>query len=298
MKGWGAVFSVLDIIGPDVPRIEILDIGAMPEGEYRYAPLLKLGVASITAFEPLPEERQKAMAAVEAMRCLPYALGDGTTADFHITSYRGCSSLLEPDPVIINQFGGMGTDPGTCNFGTVSTMKMKTHRLDDLDEVGAADYLKIDVQGAELLVLENGRRSLQSVHVAEIEVEFVPLYKNQPLFSEIELFMRGNGLIFHKFVDFAGRTIRPIELEQQEAVISQVLWADAIFVRNYTFIEQWTNNQLIKAAVILHEVYLSYDLVIKLLLELDRRNDTGWGEAYYGALCQNKMDRMVNTWKK
>jgi len=50
-----------------------------------------------------------------------------------------------------------------------------------------------------------------------------------------------------------------------------VLWADAIFVRDFSTMESLTNTRLLKTAVILHEPYLSYELVIFILLHLDRR---------------------------
>ena len=46
--------SFADFIGCPVPRIRIVDIGAMSEGADRYHPLVAAGLAEVTGFEPHP----------------------------------------------------------------------------------------------------------------------------------------------------------------------------------------------------------------------------------------------------
>ncbi|MEJ3816632.1 FkbM family methyltransferase, partial [Campylobacter jejuni] len=68
---------------------------------------------------------------------------------------------------------------------------------DDIGEIDAMDYLKIDVQGSELAVFQNGRRRLAEAVVIQTEVSFLPLYKKQPVFGEIDLELRSQGFIPH-----------------------------------------------------------------------------------------------------
>ena len=37
------------------------------------------------------------------------------------------------------------------------------------------------------------------------EVEFVEMYERQPLFAEVDQFLRGNGFVFHRFSSLHGR---------------------------------------------------------------------------------------------
>ena len=88
-------------------------------------------------------------------RVLPYALGDGNSATLHITLFRGCSSLFEPNEEVIDMFEAISATTEGGNFRVVSKKKISTRRLDEIEECPQADFIKLDVQGAELLVLEN-----------------------------------------------------------------------------------------------------------------------------------------------
>ncbi len=47
-----------EALGIDLPIIEVLDVGAMAEGQDRYAGLVAQGLARVTGFEPDPEQFQ------------------------------------------------------------------------------------------------------------------------------------------------------------------------------------------------------------------------------------------------
>jgi len=277
-------FRLPEIIPDPWPAVEILDIGAMPEGRPRFQGLIDLGLASVNGFEPQAGQRAKLSAAAGWKRVFPYVLGDGSPATFHVTRYPGCSSLLEPDPAVIDLFSYIGAGSPDGNFYVVRRETVETHRLDDIDGCPGADYVKIDVQGGELLVLSNGVEKLSEAVVIECEVEFVPLYKNQPLFSDIQAFLRQQGFWFHKFLDIAGRTYRPVTLPNMAETISQGLWADAIFIRDISCLGNISETQLLKMALILYEVYASFDLVLHLLIEYDRRSGEKRENIYAEAL--------------
>jgi hypothetical protein len=146
------------------------------------------------------------------------------------------------------------------------------------------DFIKLDIQGAELMVLQNGRMALSRALVVESEALFVPLYHDQPLFGELHAFMRGEGFLFHRFMNVAGRCYRPFATNDPAVPISQPLWADAVFVRNPLALEGWPTADLLVGAALLHEMYGSYDLVLRLLAEHDRRASTSFGSEYVAAL--------------
>ncbi len=72
------------------------------------------------------------------------------------------------------------------------------------------DYLKIDVQGSELAIFQNGRRRLADAVVIQTEVSFLPLYKKQPVFGQIDLELRGQGFIPHALTSIDRRMIWPM----------------------------------------------------------------------------------------
>ena len=186
--------------------------------------------------------------------------------------------MLEPDPAVIDLFETIGCDTGARNFHVVASERVQTTRLDDLLPDIHGDFVKIDVQGAELMILRNGRRVLAETLVIETEAEFIPIYRGQPLFGDLQCFLRDQGFMLHKFVDFGGRPFRPVRPKNPFAPISQAMWADAIFVRDFSQLDAYSDEDLIKAAAILHVVYRSYDLVGLFLREFDRRRSSAlWG---------------------
>lgn len=273
------MFSIAEILGTKL-KITVADIGAMPEGVPRYSPLAAISDLSVVGFEPNDDERRK-LEANGTGEYLPYVLGTGEPATLHVTHYRGCTSLYPPNPDVINLFETIGAGNEDGNFSVVATVPVATHRLDDVFPYPECPYLKLDVQGAELNVLEHGRRVLASALVVESEVAFVEIYKAQPLFGDIQTFLREQGFVLHKMFEIAGRTFRPVRHGANEfAPISQMLWADAVFVRDFARLDRYTDADLLTAATILHECYRSFDLVHRLLAEFDRRRETGLAAAY------------------
>ena len=130
-------------------------------------------------------------------------------------------------------------------------------------------------------VMRNGTRTLAHSLVVEVEVEFVEIYEGQPLFGAVHEFLSRQGFTFHKLIDLGGRTFRPISMPQLPRMpMSQLLWADAVFVRSLFHLDALDSQMLLKAAVVLHDGYRSLDLVHALLMEHDRRERTRFVPPY------------------
>ena len=273
-----------EFLGRTIPTIQILDVGAMSAGQERYHPLVAAGLAEVTGFEPNPAEYARLQGRKGPYRYLPYFLGSGQPAIFHLTRYPGCSSLLTPDPKVIDMFMTIGcADPGG-NFHVKSTQTVETVRMDDIRPALTVDFLKLDTQGSELDIMRHGTSTLAMTLVIECEVEFIPMYRDQPLFGDVQCFLRDRGFALHKLVDVAGRPFRPFTPPNPFLPMSQLLWADAIFVRDFTRLDAYGDDDLLKAVAILDVVYCSYDLAALLLDEYDRRSQTSLRQAYVGDL--------------
>jgi len=281
-----APFSIAEILEDGLPaRIDILDVGAYAEGVPRFEPLTRIGIGRVVGFDANPEAAAEAEAALPpGSRVLPYALGDGSTKTLHLTYYRGCSSLFEPNAEVIDMFESMSAVNEDGNFRIVDRLPVSTYRLDDIEECPKPDFVKLDVQGAELMILENGREKISDAVVIETEVEFVEVYRGQPLFGELQMFMRDQGYVLHKLVDISGRNFRPIATNDPTDATSQFLWADAVFVKDFSKLDRFTPQQMLKAAIILHEVYLSYDLAHIFLFAYDYLGGSEFAAAYRDAI--------------
>ncbi len=108
--------------------------------------------------------------------------------------------------------------------------------------------------------------------IVEVEVEFVPLYKDQPLFADVDRAMRERGFVFHRFSSQQGRCMKPLSIAGNPyGMLSQMLWGDAIYVRDLFELRNYSQRQLLSAALVLHEVYHSYDVVAHILQVYDSR---------------------------
>lgn len=269
--------SLNSILGTGI-KIKVVDIGANPiDGAPAYQPLLQNGHAEVVGFEPAPA----ALAELNLKKgphetYLPLAVGDGKRHTLHFCASSGMTSLFRPDMRLLNLLHGF---PEWARV--VNTEEIETHRLDDVPEVAGFDLLKIDVQGAELMVLENAAAGLRRALCVQTEVEFVPLYVGQPLFAEVDQFMRRHGFVLHRFSDIVSRVIRPLVVNNDPfAGLSQVLWTDAIYIRDFTRLDLLTPDELLRLAIILHDCYLSLDMVIHVLSEYDRRGGTRFSQVY------------------
>jgi FkbM family methyltransferase len=247
----------------------VVDIGANPiDGEPPYKKMLAKRLCTLVGFEPQAEALAKLNAGKGDLETyLPYAVGDGTRATLKVCQAPGMTSLFTPEPRILNQFWGFS------QFGrVVQEVTVDTRTLDGLAEIDHLDFLKIDVQGGELAIFRSGRLRLGSAVALQTEVSFMPLYKNQPVYGDIDLALRGLGFVPHMFAHINKRMILPLHnAESPGAVMNQLLEADVVYVRDFTFPERMSEEQLKHLAMIAHHCYGSYDLAANCIHHLAQR---------------------------
>lgn len=272
-------FSLVEMLGDLVPHLNIVDVGAMYLGPEHipYKSLLGPGRATVIGFEALQEECDKLNAMAEpGQRFLPYCIGDGTERTFYVTNSGFTSSLYEPNTEFVRTMNNLDELKRV-----VKKVPVQTVRLDDVPEVSDIHFLKLDVQGAELDVLKNAPRLLDSTMLVYTEVEFVDMYKNQPLFGDIDAFLRSRGFMLHFFNGFGGRAFKPVTLKSNiNFPIRQVLWSDAVYVPDIRRLHTYPADRLLALAVILHELYVSVDFVSVLLHHYDRQMKTDFWATY------------------
>jgi FkbM family methyltransferase len=139
---------------------------------------------------------------------------------------RGLTSIFEPDREFLDTF------PDAERFDTIDVQEVDADTLDNV--LGAAgvsdvDFVKVDTQGSELHVLEGAARVLASMAVGvEVEVEFTPIYKGQPVFADVDAYLRR--------LDYQLFDLRPCYWKRAigRAVggpRGQIIWADALYLK-------------------------------------------------------------------
>jgi FkbM family methyltransferase len=275
-----------------LPTIKVVDIGAAPvEGaEDAYAAIVRRGLARVVGFEPIEEACDALNEEARGKHIyLPLVVGDGGPARFHRCADPAMSSVFAPNAEAMALFQTLE------EAATVTERyEVETVCLDDIEEAAGADYLRVGIQGGAGAALAGAERTLREAVVVHIRAEFVPLYFDQPLFGEVDEVLRAFGFEFHKFVGLGGRTFKPLVAgENENAALSQFLWADAVYAKDFAHFAALPEDRLLKLAVILHEVYRSFDLAALAIKHHDAKTDAGLWPAYIKRLT---TDRPPKAW--
>ena len=279
-------FSLTEVI-PDILTVNVVDIGAMSlgAGDEPYAPLLRLDKAKVIGFEPNKEECEKLRALHSKIHeFYPYFIGDGGAATYHETNFTMTGSLYPPNTKLVQRFHNL--------HELMVLQKMhpvETRRLDDIEGIGDIDYIKIDVQGAEVDVFRGAPKTLAKATLIQTEVEFVELYKDQPLFADVDRVLRSAGFQFHTFLGFGKRCFKPLKMKNRpNHGLRQFLWSDALYVQDFLDFQSVPEDKLLKLALMLHDLFQSYDLCLCILTEVDRRSGTAHARRYIDRLTDKE----------
>jgi FkbM family methyltransferase len=166
---------------------------------------------------------------------VPVGLSDQAgEATLYVTKAPMCTSLYPPNEPLLERFAGL-SELMNLDF----EIEIETTTLDafcQAEGVEEIDFLKIDVQGADLKVLQGATQLLhKSVLAIQIEVEFTHLYKDQPLFADVDSFVRQQGFtLFDLAMARRPRAVSPIVSHTHSG---QILWGDAFYFRDLLIAE-------------------------------------------------------------
>lgn len=189
-------------------KMTILDIGGC-EGEesIRYSRIFPF--AFIYIFEPVPKNQKLVVENIEKyqpnnIELVPMAAADedGST-EFYVSSGHPdsngeydwdfgnkSSSLLAPQE---------NNNPAWLEFNEkIEVQTISLHSFLKENEINEVDFVHMDVQGAELKVLRGAKDFIHIIKAIWLEVTDVELYKGQPLRTDVEVFMSGNGFYLVK----------------------------------------------------------------------------------------------------
>ncbi|MBM3805910.1 MAG: FkbM family methyltransferase [Actinobacteria bacterium] len=164
------------------------------------------------------------------------------------------SSIYEPNREFFDLF------PDAERNDVLNQVELPSDTVDNIArELGARfDVIKLDVQGAELDVLEGATKSLGDALAIDIEVEFTELYKGQPLFDDIFRFLRSHEI---EFVDFT--YIYRWSPDSYNG-IGQATFADALFMPTPERIGDSANVIRIKKYALVCAIFERGDMLLRL----------------------------------
>ncbi len=191
-------------------KLRSVDVGARGGLQAHWRPFADL--IAVDAFEP-----DAAACAAQQAKARPgetwhaCALG-GTSgrAKLHVLRKASSSSLFPPNPDYMRDYVHKG-------FGDLQ-------KIVDVDLLSFADFLdrhrrpapelvKLDVQGAELAILQSLRpEHWRNVLAIQTEIEFLDIYLGQPLFADVDRFLTQQG--FFLFDLLPNRRYRVADAEE------------------------------------------------------------------------------------
>lgn len=246
--------------------VNIIDIGAQSSvyGDHDYSVLMKHIPCRIIGFEAQADKAEERARRESNLTIYPFAVGRGGPATFYETSFSEASSIYEPNIPLLSRFTNVSD-----LFSMVKTSKIETFRIDDIIPEVEADLMTLDVQGAELDVLEGGKKVLSQASLIILEVSFIEMYKNQPLFADVERFMKENE--FNLIDILSIHRYSHSNLIKSSRFNSVSAWGGAIYINKIENILNKGTDAIWKCVASLHYCFQKYDFCAYLLEELDQR---------------------------
>jgi FkbM family methyltransferase len=222
-------------------------------------------------FEPDPREYERLRADGSArLVVLNAALSDTAgSVDFHLCRKQQTSSVFLPNLEFLRRF------PQIERFDITRTLQMETDTLDHQLQAHAIDdidFIKIDTQGYELPILRGSAASLARAAGLQIEVSFAPIYRDQPLFADVDAHMRAHGF---ELFDLKRHFWRRKDIASGKG---QLIYADAVYFRPPEQIAGLSGLSAQKAMRALC-VYLAYERTDIARELLNRLNEFGMPSA-------------------
>ncbi|MDB9542443.1 FkbM family methyltransferase [Microcystis aeruginosa CS-1036] len=178
---------------------------------------------------------------------IPIALSNTQgKSQLYVTKDKACSSLYEPNHSYVSRFRSPLPEFLTLDY----VSEIETTTLDSFcasELIDTIDFLQVDVQGAELNIFQGAQQIIKNSTLAiQTEVEFAPIYKNQPLFADVNSHLRQQGFFLQELKElvwmskksFPGlgynKTSLPPELKAgvPQHFSGQLLWGDAFYFQD------------------------------------------------------------------
>jgi FkbM family methyltransferase len=199
------------------PVSYIVDGGAHT-GSFSHQAASAFPSSRIEAFEPATvvfSELLRKIAKSPRIKAHKLALGAGSeTRTFHNNQSPQTSSLRRVTAAGERYFHGLVTESEREEVRIVTLSEFCRER-----GIGQLDIIKLDLQGGEMDALKGAGVLLGMAKIVFLEVQFLQLYEDCALFSDLDVFLRSNGLDLYQFYDLV-----------RSPIDGRLLYGDAMFV--------------------------------------------------------------------
>ena len=275
-----------NLIKNETPLV-ICDIGASPVDSTTFIDKLFNNVnCFLYGFEPNEEEFQKLNKNDPKRKYYNFGIGDGTEKTLNICKGVGMSSFLEPDLDYLKNFHKF-EDWSKI----IKKIKVKTKKLTEIED--QIDFLKIDVQGYESEIINQGKDKIKDCLVVQLETSPTPLYKNEKTFADTILQLEKLGFTLHMFNDVDTRSFKPTIISNNNRIgLHHLFQLDCVLIKNLETINMYEVEKLKKLILIMFHSFKSVDLVDYLISLLDKKTNKNHIDKYRKIVPEVKFKKI------
>ncbi|MGP0595138.1 FkbM family methyltransferase [Nitrospira sp. T9] len=231
----------------------------------------------IVAFEPDMAECNRLNESNRAshIRYYPVALSQSKGRQiFYHAQFPPASSFYPGDVNMLSRF------QDEIGLKVVKTEEFETIDFDTFareQKIPSGDFMKLDCEGSELDVLMGAQKYLKnSVLGISVECLFDRWRVGQPIFSEIDLYLRSLGFKLYDFTHYrhSRKVLPPFPNPKRTGCgkLGQVVWGQFLYLRDPIveiktgegLEEGWSVMKIIKMACLM-ELFSLYDCAIELI---------------------------------
>lgn len=158
---------------------------------------------------------------------------------------------------------------------TIIEVTVSTTTLDlvvEKEHIPQPDIFCVDTQGSEYNIFEGSTRSLKQTVAIISEVEFSPLYANQPLFSDVSHLLKQHGFEFVYFYDL--KEMSPMATNVASRGKGFHMYADALYIKSLEQIAiDFPNENEQKLAILKQVFFLICSGYVEMALKLMKKTN-------------------------
>lgn len=242
---------------PFEKEISLLDLGSSFGIEPRWKKVSKY--LKYYGCEPNIKFSEKKNKNFLSYKIFPFIIGKKNLKkkiNINICKNPGVSSIFTPNYNFLKLF---------LNWQRFKIIYKKNFFCKSIDslKLNNIDFMKLDLQGAELDALKGSKNVLKQLLGLEVEVEFQEIYQKQPLYGDINKFLINKKFDFNDFVYIARHE------RNKFSGFGQSIFANALYLKSPEFVNKNVKNKKkIINYILICLLYNKFDLINCLKLEI------------------------------
>jgi FkbM family methyltransferase len=254
-------------------ELNIIDLGSENYSgniDTAYSNLLRNNTCRLRCFDTIGNESLLKLKFPKLnLETIKSTVGDGNEYTFYHMYPQAASGIYPPNEEVWKR---VGYPTKTIKTENVKTIKLSTSLGGD--EV--VDLLKMDIQGAELLVLKDLKESgiLKNINLISMEMDIEKVFIGAPRFCELMDFMEKNNFEFITFTSLGLWSVNGVKrvfggepnFFYDSFYSRKIIWSIGLFI-NKNILDK---NSALKTSAILHNVYNLYDYSYENLMKYNK----------------------------